>query len=142
MIKALTYKLKVVSVFLLFTVVLLPSCSSSKNPEVQEPDPQTADFDSATLPGTYHIVFATEEGTHIYQFNENGTVLITYADDTVDTENWAVNNSGQLAITGTVDDLFSLTSGSQASGTMNVILIGDAVEMFTTGTIELQPQVF
>jgi hypothetical protein len=122
----------------LLVLILLPSCGESDDPVVTKV--QSANFDSSTLSGIYDITFASEVGIHVYEFDANGSVLIKYADGTTDTEMWSVNNSGQLAITGSVNDLFTLTSGDQFSGELNVILRDNDTtnETKTTGTIKRQ----
>ncbi len=131
-------KLKFYTIFFLATAFLFTGCDESEDDEMELP---TILFDSATLPGTYHMTFSGEDGIHSYDFDQNGTVLINYADQTVDTEDWSVNSIGQLVITGSVNDLFTLTSGSQASGTF-VAFLREAGETDTdnpvTGTIEQQ----
>lgn len=98
-------------------------------------------FDAAILAGVYEVVGAAGEGfagTHQYTFNQNGTVDIVYADGTADTESWSVNSNGQLVFSGTIADVFTLTSGSQLSGDMDLV-IDDAdgsPVINTTGTIE------
>lgn len=122
----------------LLSLSLLQSCSDSDDSGKQNNDEQAADFDGASLPGIYDITFASENGVHVYTFDVDGSVLINYADGTTDTENWEVNGNGELAITGSVDDLFTLTSGNQSSGTLDVILKDEDGTTNTTGTIEVQ----
>ena len=140
--KSSKISLKLVSSIFFITIVLLQSCSSSDDESDSVLNPQTANFISSTLPGTYNLVFASEAGTHVYNFNSNNTVLINYADGTVDTENWSVNSSGQLVIKGSVNDLFTITSGDQFSGNLNVLLREPEPqttnEIKTTGTITIQ----
>ena len=98
-------------------------------------------FDAATLAGVYEVVGTNSDdfaGTHQYTFNENGSVDIVYEDGTADTESWSVNSGGQLVFSGTIADVFTLTSGSQSSGNMDLV-IDDAdgsPVLNTTGTIE------
>jgi hypothetical protein len=98
-------------------------------------------FDAATLAGVYEVVGTNSDyfaGTHQYTFNENGSVDIVYEDGTADTESWSVNSDGQLVFSGTIADVFTLTSGSQSSGNMDMV-IDDAdgsPALNTTGTIE------
>jgi hypothetical protein len=98
-------------------------------------------FDASTLPGTYEIVGENDEGlydTYQYTFNELGTVVITDEDGSVGADLWSVNSDGQLVFSGTTADVFTLTSGSQMSGNMDVV-IDDAdgsPVINTTGTIE------
>ena len=97
-------------------------------------------FDATTLAGVYEVTGTAGDdfaGTHQYTFNENGSVGIVYADGTADTESWSVNNEGQLLFSGTIADVFTLTSGSQLSGNMDMV-IDDAdgsPVLNTTGTI-------
>ncbi|MFT6871355.1 MAG: hypothetical protein ACJAVN_000353 [Roseivirga sp.] len=137
MLKSTKLKLSPLSFIFLLALILLQSCGSDDTPTFDE---QSADFDSLTLPGTYDITFASVDdgGTQVYEFNVNGSVLINYFDGTIDTENWSVTSNGQLAITGTVDDLFTLTSGDQSSGTIRVVLHDEDDTINTTGTINIQ----
>ncbi|GAA4087562.1 hypothetical protein [Zhongshania borealis] len=98
-------------------------------------------FDAATLPGIYEVVGASDgdfAGTHRYTFKVNGTVDIVYHDGTADTESWSVNDDGQLVFSGSIADVFTLTSGSQSSGNMDLVIDdGDGSPVLnTTGTIE------
>jgi hypothetical protein len=98
-------------------------------------------FDAATLAGVYEVVGTNSDefsGTHQYTFNEGGTVVIVYEDGTADTESWSVNSDGQLVFSGTIADVFTLTSGSQMSGNMDVVIDdADGSPVFnTTATIE------
>jgi hypothetical protein len=103
--------------------------------------PNDFSFDAATLAGVYEVVGTNSDdfaGTHQYTFNENGSVDIVYEDGTADTESWSVNSDGQLVFSGTIADVFTLTSGSQSSGNMDMV-IDDAdgsPVLNTTGTIE------
>jgi len=97
-------------------------------------------FDAMTLAGVYEVVGTNSDdfaGTHQYTFNENGTVDIVYEDGTADTESWSVNSDGQLVFSGTIADVFTLTSGSQSSGNMDIVIDdGDGSPVLnTTGTI-------
>jgi hypothetical protein len=98
-------------------------------------------FDASTLPGTYEIVGKNDEGlyeTFQYTFNELGTVIIIDEDGSAGTQLWSVNSDGQLVFSGTTADVFTLTSGSQMSGNIDVV-IDDAdgsPVINTTGTIE------
>jgi hypothetical protein len=98
-------------------------------------------FDASTLPGTYEIVGENDEGlydTYQYTFNELGIVVITDEDGSTNIQSWSVNDDGQLVFSGTTADVFTLTSGSQMSGNMDVV-IDDAdgsPVINTTGTIE------
>lgn len=98
-------------------------------------------FDAATLAGVYEVVGTNNDGfagTHQYTFTENGTVDIVYADGTADSEFWSVNSDGQLVFSGTIADVFTLTSGSQSSGNMDIV-VDDAdgsPVLNSTGTIE------
>ena len=140
MLKPNKISLRLVSIIFFLTIILLQSCSSTDDESDSVLNPQTANFISSTLPGTYNLVFASENGTHVYKFNTDNTVLINYSDGTVDTEHWSVNNTGQLVIVGTINDLFTITSGDQFSGELNVFLREenqtDGTE--TTGTITIQ----
>jgi hypothetical protein len=98
-------------------------------------------FDASTLAGTYEIVGKNDEGfyeTFQYTFNELGTVIITDEDGIAGTKLWSVNSDGQLVFSGTTADLFTLTSGSQMSGNIDVVIDeADGSPVFnTTGTIE------
>lgn len=97
-------------------------------------------FNADTLVGRYNVVFAAVEGTHRYTFSADGTVFIIWADGTSQTVAWSVNNNGELVFSGSIDDIFTLTSGDQSSGNLNVVL-KDNDEINTTGTIELVPGV-
>jgi hypothetical protein len=98
-------------------------------------------FYVATLPGVYEVVGINGDGlpeTAQYAFNEDGTVVILFDDGSADTESWLVNSDGQLVFSGTIADVFTLTSGSQMSGDMDVVIDNaDGSPVFnTTGTIE------
>lgn len=130
-----------ISAFSLSSIALV-SCdddnSSSNNNNSSEVVEDVAIFYSATLPGIYEITFAGEAGVHVYEFKADGTVDIVYGDGITETEDWMVNDDGALVITGSVDDLFTLTSGDQSSGNMDVILrdaLGEEERVDTTGTI-------
>jgi len=138
MLQSLTSHSKLFLSIFVFSFAVLQSCSSSDDEEVKDPDEDVAIFYSATLPGIYEITFAGEAGVHVYEFKADGTVDIDYEDETTDTEDWMVNDDGALVITGSVDDLFTLTSGDQSSGNMDVILrdaLGEEERVDTTGTI-------
>jgi hypothetical protein len=98
-------------------------------------------FDASTLPGTYEIVGENDEGlydTYQYTFNELGTVVITDEDGSTNIQSWSVNDDGQLVFSGTTADVFTLTSGSQMLGNIDVV-IDDAdgsPVINTSGTIE------
>ena len=103
--------------------------------------PNDFSFDAATLAGVYEVVGTNSDdfaGTHQYTFNENGSVDIVYEDGTADTESWSVNSDGQLVFSGTLADVFTLTSGSQSSGKMDFVIDdADGSPVFnTTGIIE------
>ena len=102
-------------------------------------------FNAGTLPGKYNVVFAAVEGIHKYSFNADGSVNIVWSDGTGGAESWSVNSSGQLIFSGSIADIFTLTSGDQSSGNLNVVLEDndDGVHTLinTTGTIELVPGV-
>lgn len=140
----ISLNLKTLTTIFLFALLSISSCGSSDNSESSEFPPQSADFNSDTLPGTYHITFEGEEGTHTYLFYNNGTVLINYFDGTEDIENWLVNSSGQLSFSGSISDLFTLTDGDQFSGVMNVKLLDSGTDdedeepFYTVGTIKKQ----
>lgn len=102
-------------------------------------------FNADTLVGRYNVVFAAVEGTHRYTFSADGTVFIIWADGTSQTVAWSVNNNGELVFSGSIDDIFTLTSGDPSSGNLNVVLEDndDGIHTLinTTGTIELVPGV-
>jgi hypothetical protein len=105
--------------------------------------PNDFSFDAATLAGVYEVVGTNSDdfaGTHQYTFNENGSVDIVYEDGTADTESWSVNSDGQLVFSGTIADVFTLTSGSQSSGNMDMVIDETDADgspvLNTTGTIE------
>lgn len=132
-------KLNLFAVIFLLTVSLFQSCSNEDDGSDQSSDEKTYKFDALTLPGTYDVTFAFEQGVHVYKFDADGSVLIDYADGTLDTESWTVNSSGELVFSGTIEDVFTLTSGDQFSGKLKAIIQdkGGSKEN-TTGTITLQ----
>ena len=141
MLNSLKVNSKFLFSFFVISFFVLQSCSSSDDDDSNDMNPDVTVFDSGTLPGTYDITFVGEAGVHVYEFKANGTVDIDYSDGTQDTENWMVNDDGALVITGSVNDLFTLTSGDQSSGNMDVILRDEGVTeggVNTTGTISKQ----
>ena len=107
--------------------------------ETWTPD-TSASFDATTLAGVYEVVGAGTDdfaGTHQYTFKEDGSVDIVYEDGGTDSESWSVNIDGQLVFSGSIADIFTLTSGSQLSGNMELVIDdadGTAV-LNTMGTI-------
>ena len=101
-------------------------------------------FNASTLPGTYNVVDAVTSGTHVFIFNVDGTVAIAWEDGSSNTASWSVNADGQLIFSGPISDVFTITSGDQSSGDLDIIFEGTeedgSYEYFqTTGTIELVP---
>jgi hypothetical protein len=101
--------------------------------------PSDLSFDAETLAGVYEVVGTNSDNfseTFQYTFKEDGTVKVVYGDGGSDDAFWSVNSDGQLVFSGPFDDVFTLTSGNQSSGNIDVV-INDGDSVFnTTGTIE------
>lgn len=142
-------RLSRVPVYFIFLIVFLNGCSTPDDPIVEivdpKPDVEVPAFDSSTLLGTYIFSFANESEDHIYQFNADNSVLIKHPDNTLDTEVWSVNKTGELVITGSVYNVFTLTSGDQLSGVVDIVLRNAGnidTEIITTGTVAKQTAAF
>lgn len=119
--------------------IFITACGGSSSDDADPQESSTKSFDSLSLPGTYDITFTDEQGVHRYVFDVNGSVQINWHDGEVDNESWAVNVDGQLIFSGSIADIFTLISGSQADGGMNVIIDDNdgSPIINTTGTIVL-----
>lgn len=71
-------------------------------------------------------------------FNAGGSADFVWSDGSEESGTWSVNSSGQLLLSGsTFSDILTLTSGSQLSGDLDVVIDDEDGLVNSPGTIKL-----
>ena len=117
---------------------LVTTASAKSNFQRQLDALEKLNFNPSTLPGIYDVVVDAVAGTHQLTFNAGGSVDIVWSDGSADIGTWSVNSSGQLLLSGsTFSDILTLTSGSQSSGDLDLVLDDEDGLVNSPGTIKL-----
>ena len=117
---------------------LVTTASAISNFQIQLDALEKLKFNPNTLPGIYDVVVDAVAGTHQLTINVGGSADFVWSDGSEESGSWSVNSSGQLLLSdSTTSDILTLTSGSQSSGDLDVVINDEDGLVNSPGTIKL-----
>ena len=121
-----------------FVGSLIATTAAKSNFQRQLDALEKLNFNASTLPGIYDVVVDAVAGTQQLTINVGGSADFVWSDGGEESGTWAVNSSGQLLLSNsTFSDILTLTSGSQLSGDLEVVIDDEDGLVNSPGTIKL-----